>query len=81
MATETASTESAPRPEMLPIFLRLGDVQHVLGVKRTTVYRLVKEDPDFPQPVKLGERAVGFLRSEIEAWAQKRADMRGRAAA
>lgn len=80
MATDTTGS-GENGTEMQPIFLRLADVQRVLGVKRTTVYRLVKHDPDFPQPVRLSPRVSGFLRTEVEAWAQKRADMRGRAAA
>ncbi len=79
MATE-ASASGETGAEMQPIFLRLNDVQRVLGVKRTTVYRLVKNDPHFPKPVRLSPRVSGFLRTEVEAWAQKRADMRDAAA-
>jgi len=25
-------------------------------------------DPDFPQPIKLGKSAIGWLSSEVEAW-------------
>ena len=54
-----------------PIFLRLPDVQRVLGIGRSTVYNNLAADPTFPRPVKLGKRAVGWRRTEIEAWAEQ----------
>ena len=33
-----------------PIFLRLPEVQAVLGIGRTSVYRLLQEDSAFPGP-------------------------------
>ena len=42
-----------------------------LGVSKSTLERLIKTE-NFPQPVKLGTRAVGFLESEIEEWIEAR---------
>ena len=53
----------------IPILMRLPEVMRTLGVGRTTVYKLLHEDPDFPRPVRLGERAVAWKRTELEAWA------------
>jgi len=50
--------------------LRMGEFQSVVGIKaRSAVYDRLNEkspryDPDFPKPIKIGERAIGF--SEIE---------------
>ena len=35
------------------------------------------ENGDFPKPIKLGPRTVGFLRSEIENWKSERIAARG----
>ena len=51
--------------------LRLPSVLEVTGLSRTTVWRMVKRD-NFPAPIKLGQRAVGWRASEIEAWIQNR---------
>ena len=63
------------RPEktlLKPIFLRLPEVQAVLGIGRTSVYRLLQEDSTFPKAVRLGKRAVAWRRAEIEEWAASR---------
>lgn len=66
-------TQSPHPPQRIePIFLRLPDVTAVLGLGRSTVYALLKTDPDFPRPVNLGSRAVAWRRSEIEEWAATR---------
>ena len=63
-------TNTNPDPESLrPIFVRLPDVQSLLGVGRTTVCALLRDDPDFPRPIKIGGRNVAFRLTEIEEWA------------
>ena len=47
-------------------FLRLADVLKVIPVSRATWYAGVKSGR-YPTPVKLGLRAVGWLKSDIEA--------------
>ncbi|MCY4648777.1 MAG: AlpA family phage regulatory protein [bacterium] len=44
------------------------------GLSRTTLWRL-RQTGEFPAPVRLGgdgSRAVGWLRSDIEAWIRSR---------
>ena len=53
----------APQPE----FYRLTDVLAKIGVGKTTVYKMIGRG-QFPRPVKLGERAVAWRRSDIEGW-------------
>lgn len=42
-----------------------------LDVSRATLTRWRKTQ-GFPQPLQLGPRSVGFLRSELEAWLARR---------
>jgi prophage regulatory protein len=37
------------------------------GLSRSTIYQRVAEG-DFPKPINLGARAVGWLEAEIEEW-------------
>lgn len=47
--------------------LREKDVIKFVGKSRTTIWRDEKEGR-FPKRVKIGARAVGWLRSDLEAW-------------
>jgi prophage regulatory protein len=59
-------------------FLRLPEVVRRTGLQRDSIYRLGKAGR-FPKPVKLSERASGWVLSEVEAWAASRAAERGAA--
>lgn len=52
--------------------LRLPELMRVTGLTRSRVYFNVKNDPQFPKPVKLSERATGWVREEVEAWLRSR---------
>lgn len=47
--------------------LRWPKVREITGKSRTTIWRDEREGR-FPKRVKLGMRAVGWLRSDLEAW-------------
>jgi prophage regulatory protein len=49
------------------------------ALSRSSLYALAKMGK-FPAPVKLSERAVGWLESEISAYINQRAEQRGRGA-
>lgn len=51
--------------------LRLPQVLEVTGLKRSTLY-LLRSDGQFPQPVKLGKRAVGWRSGDIQNWIDQR---------
>ncbi len=54
--------------------LRMPAVVAATGLSRTTLWRL-RQTGEFPTPVRLGgdtSRAVGWLRSDIEAWIHSR---------
>lgn len=53
--------------------LRLPSLSKKLGLSRSTIYdklnpRSPRHDPSFPQPIHLGNRAVGWLEHEIDGW-------------
>ena len=47
--------------------LTRADVEHRVGLKRSAIYRLMREG-QFPVPLKIGPRAVRWPSSEIEEW-------------
>jgi len=51
--------------------LRLPQVCEVTGLCRSMIYQL-EADLKFPQRVKIGVRAVGWLDKEVNAWLNKR---------
>ena len=59
--------------------IRLADLPKFTGLKRTQIQHYVANG-GFPQPIRLGERAKGWLRSEVVAWQQERIAARGRPA-
>ncbi|MCY4508395.1 MAG: AlpA family phage regulatory protein [Acidobacteria bacterium] len=56
---------------MEQVILRQGEVTRVTGVPKGTIYRWI-EKGTFPRPVRLGPRAVGWRRTDIEKWAAER---------
>lgn len=50
--------------------LRLPEVRALTGLSRSEIYR--RMGADFPQPVKLGERASAWVLQEVMAWCQAR---------
>jgi len=51
--------------------LRLPAVVAKTGLGRSLIYESM-EKGDFPDSIPLGERAVGWLESEIDAWIDQR---------
>ena len=51
--------------------LRLSEVRTRTALGRSTIYRKMR-DGSFPEPLKIGVRAVRWRESEIEAWLQAR---------
>ena len=52
-------------------FLRLPEVKHITALSRAHIYLLISKD-EFPKQYKLGERAAGWLESEVLAWMQSK---------
>jgi prophage regulatory protein len=52
---------------MSQTILRLPTVKFRTGLSRSTLYLRISQG-QFPKPVNLGGRAVGWLESEVDAW-------------
>ncbi len=50
---------------------RLPSALDITGLCRTSLYNNLKEG-NFPEPVRLGARAVGWRESDLMAWVQSR---------
>ena len=51
--------------------IRMKEVMAKAGIARTNLWRQVK-DGQFPAPVSLGARAVGWVESEVDAWIESK---------
>lgn len=54
-------------------FLRMKDVMDLTGLSRTGIYMSIGRG-EFPEPVKLGSKAIAFVESEVQSWMRDRAD-------
>ncbi|WPL19890.1 putative transcriptional regulator [Thiorhodovibrio winogradskyi] len=54
-----------------PTIIRPADIKAASGYSRSHAYSLMKRG-EFPQAVKLGARAVGWLKSDIDQWLAER---------
>ena len=51
--------------------IRCPDVLRLVGLSKATLYRLVRKG-EFPAPVKLASRAVGWKLTDVRAWVASR---------
>ncbi|MBL0427980.1 helix-turn-helix transcriptional regulator [Ramlibacter alkalitolerans] len=56
--------------------LRLPAVSELTGLPRSTLYLYMKNN-QFPKPVKLGLRSVGWIKEEVDEWLSERKNARG----
>lgn len=68
-----AETEPLAPPEQRRItrLIRLKEVQHRVGLGRSTIYRWMAEGK-FPKPVQLGGYAVAWAEEDINSWILER---------
>jgi len=52
-------------------YYRRPIVENMLGLSRSTIYRMMN-DGEFPRPVVLGRRAVGWRAADVETWIKQR---------
>lgn len=72
----TCSTSQTIGGSMIERILRRPDVQARTGLSRSGLYSAIKNG-EFPAPVKLTDRAVGWLESSISQWIESRTSMKG----
>jgi prophage regulatory protein len=63
---------------MTHTILRLPNVRASTGLSRSTIYLRISQGT-FPKPVKLGGRAVGWVRTEVQEWLQRQIEASRRA--
>ena len=51
--------------------LRRPEVEKLTGIPRSTLYAKIAVG-DFPAPIKIGHRAVGWLEIEVHNWLDSR---------
>lgn len=69
-----------PRSPEQPKVLRLPALMARVGLRRSAIYAMIQRD-EFPKPIKLSPRAVGWLTAEVDAWLASRERATGEAAA
>lgn len=63
--------DSVSEPKRVTRLIRLKEVQHRVGLGRSTIYRWMAEGK-FPKPVQLGGYVVAWRQEEIEIWLNTR---------
>lgn len=58
-----------------PRLMKLGEVMHRTGLSKPTIYNYIRKG-QFPKPVKLGPRGIGFIESEVVDWITDRITLR-----
>jgi len=76
LSCTTAPALSATSSTTPKRFLRLPEAMKKCGVGRAWIYSAMNEGK-FPQSIKLGERSIGWLESELDAWIDGRIASRG----
>ena len=64
---------SVPEPKRVTRLIRLKEVQHRVGLGRSTIYRWMAEGK-FPKPVQLCGYAVAWAEDDIQNWIAMRLD-------
>jgi prophage regulatory protein len=59
---------------MTHTILRLPAVRLRTGLSRSTIYVRVA-DGSFPKPIRLSDRAIGWLESEVDTWLADRVEL------
>ena len=59
---------------MQQTILRLPAVKARVGLSRSTIYLRIANQ-QFPRPVSLGSRAVGWLDAEIDEWLSRQIEL------
>lgn len=52
--------------------LRRKEVEQFIGLSRSSIYEAMAQG-EFPKPIRIGKRAVGWRQSTIDAWLAGRA--------
>jgi len=64
---------------MIKKIYRLPEVMNMTGLSRSSIYLRISTD-EFPKPVKIGRRAIGWPEETIIAWQAKIMEAQGESA-
>ena len=64
---------------MIKKMYRLPEVMNMTGLSRSSIYLRISTD-EFPKPVKIGRRAIGWPEETIIAWQAKIMEAQGESA-
>lgn len=56
---------------MTDVLIRLPEVLAKTGLKRSLLYEFISKN-EFPKQIKIGDRAVAWIESEIDEWIQNK---------
>lgn len=65
--------KGATEPRRVTRLIRLPEVQHRVGLGRSTIYRWMAEGK-FPKPVHLGGYSVAWVEDDVEKWILEKLD-------
>lgn len=54
-----------------PLIYRLADLEGAVGLSKTTIYELIRNG-QFPQPIMLAQKNVGWRADEVREWVTSR---------
>tara|TARA_B100000780_G_scaffold251179_1_gene197695 strand:+ start:640 stop:873 length:234 start_codon:yes stop_codon:yes gene_type:complete len=54
------------------LYLSASQVANRLGLSRTSIWRYLRDDPNFPQPYRFGKTTRRWSLAEIQEWEQSR---------
>lgn len=63
----TKKTTTPPQQDRPTRLIRLPEVKARVGLSRSSIYLRIAEGT-FPAPVRLGEKSVAWLETDIDAW-------------
>jgi prophage regulatory protein len=64
--------QAPPEPRPSPVkILRIAKVMDLTGLPKSSIYWAMHHR-DFPKPIALGPRAVGWLEREVTTWLEAR---------
>lgn len=67
----TKKTTTPPQQDRPTRLIRLPEVKSRVGLSRSSIYMRIS-DGTFPAPVRLGEKSVAWLETDIDTWIQDR---------
>jgi prophage regulatory protein len=63
----------------MSVLLRSPEVERRTGLSKASIYNLIRKG-EFPKPVKISERAIGWVEEEIERYVEGKINARDDAA-